>query len=51
MLPVSFIKATDEYCDFDHPVNAPLFRRSFTLDAVPNSASSGRHRGSDLETS
>ncbi|MBQ9964417.1 MAG: family 78 glycoside hydrolase catalytic domain [Clostridia bacterium] len=37
MLPVSFIKATDEYCDFDRPVNAPLFRRSFTLDTVPNS--------------
>ncbi len=38
MLPLTFIKAGDDYCDFDHPVNAPLFRRTFSVDAFPTTA-------------
>ena len=30
-----FIKAGDELCTFEHPVNAPCFRREFELDFLP----------------
>lgn len=33
-----FIKATEEYCDLDRHVAAPLIRKTFELDAVPESA-------------
>ncbi|MBQ8431891.1 MAG: family 78 glycoside hydrolase catalytic domain [Clostridia bacterium] len=33
-----FIKATEEWCSFDHHVPAPYLRKSFTLDFVPEKA-------------
>lgn len=33
-----FIKATDELCDFGHPVPAPYFRKEFMLDFTPDKA-------------
>lgn len=34
----SFIKANNEICDFDNPVNAPYFRKEFKLDFAPDKA-------------
>ena len=34
-LSMNFIKANDQMCTFDHHVNAPLFRKRFTLDKTP----------------
>lgn len=34
----NFIKASDKMCDFDKPVAAPYFRKSFNLDFVPDKA-------------
>ena len=33
-----FIKASEEMCDFDHPVPAPYLRKAFTLDMEPTQA-------------
>lgn len=38
MKPQKFIKATDEYCSIENPVPAPLFRKGFKLDFVPEKA-------------
>lgn len=38
MLEKNFIKATTEYCSFKRHVNAPYFRRSFTVDFIPETA-------------
>ncbi len=38
-LSMNFIKANDETCTFDHHVNAPLFRKCFSLKSVPKTAS------------
>lgn len=37
-LSMNFMKANDERCTFAHHVNAPLFRRTFTLKSVPEKA-------------
>lgn len=37
-LSMQFIKANDELCTFDCHVNAPLFRKSFSLKTVPQTA-------------
>lgn len=37
-LSMNFIKANDNLCTFEHHVNAPLFRKSFTLESVPEKA-------------
>ena len=37
-LSQKFIRASAEMCDFGHPVNAPYFRRVFSLDFVPQQA-------------
>lgn len=37
-LSTRFIKATDDLCDFGHPVRAPYFRKEFTLDFLPEHA-------------
>jgi len=38
MIQKKFIKATQNYCDFDNHVNAPYLRRSFKLDFLPENA-------------
>ena len=38
MLPSTFIKAWDAYCELEHPVPAPLFRRTFTVESLPHTA-------------
>ena len=37
-LSTRFIKASEEICDFDHPVAAPYLRKAFTLDMEPTQA-------------
>lgn len=37
-MSMQFIKADDALCTFEQHVNAPLFRRSFSLNSVPKSA-------------
>lgn len=38
LLSEKFIKATDDLCDFYHPVAAPYFRKEFNLDFIPENA-------------
>lgn len=38
MFSNKFICRNNDYCDFDNNVSAPLFRKSFVLDAVPETA-------------
>ena len=38
MFSNKFICRNNDCCDFDNNVSAPLFRKSFVLDAVPESA-------------
>lgn len=38
ILSQKFIKATDDLCDFGHPVPAPYFRREVELDFIPEKA-------------
>ena len=39
MFSEKFIKATEVFCTYEKPVNAPYLRKVFTLDAVPAKAS------------
>lgn len=38
MFSEKFICATDDFCDYDHPVCAPLFRKKFNLKKMPDAA-------------
>ena len=37
-LSSSFICANHEIADFDHQLNAPMFRKTFELDSLPKNA-------------
>ena len=38
MFSRKFIAASDAFCDYENPVNAPLFRKTFNLERLPETA-------------